>query len=187
MAKKKQAGTAPKKKRSDAKAAGRAGGSDGGTRKPDKAKKKRPAGTPEVQATASRRAVQAAIEAAAPTTPSRAPTTVPDRAPTTVPDRAPTTVPDRAPRSLGDVDGFLAALESITDPERRYEVATEALGEHVKVIERLSAVRGDAVAAAYGAGGSVRSLAQRLGVSPSRVHQLMQEAQARGSRPGPPQ
>jgi transposase-like protein len=47
-------------------------------------------------------------------------------------------------------------------------------------------VRADAAAQAYDSGDSVRSLAQRLGVSPSRVHQLIKEARTRSAHdPGP--
>jgi len=178
MAKKKQSDTVPKKRRtaegstdavappSSSKRAGRPGkdkrpGTKGtevvggvGVGKPGKAKKKRQTG-----------AGGELVELRPPEP--------------RVTQRAPTS----PPRSLGDVDGFLAVVEAIPDPERRYEVATVALGEHVQAIERLSSVRADAVAALYLEGGSVRSLAQRLGVSPSRVHQLIHEAHARASAP----
>jgi|GEM_PF-2835924 len=172
----KRSGRPDKDKRSRAKPDERAGAAEDATRKPGKGKKKRQAGTagppvpperPARAATEPRRAVQS---------PTR-----------TTPPRAPASGTRPVPRSLGDVDGFVAVLESITDPEQRYVMATEELGGHVKAVERLSAVRGDAAAAAYGAGGSVRSLAQRLGVSPSRVHQLIQESQARASRSAPRQ
>ena len=84
------------------------------------------------------------------------------------------------PRSGGDGD-VLAALAATADPEERYVLATAELATHLEAIERLSSVRADAVAAAHASGRSVRVLAQRLGVSPSRVHQLIQESKARAA------
>lgn len=81
----------------------------------------------------------------------------------------------------GDDGDVLAALAATADPEERYVLATAELAAHVEAIERLSSIRADAVAAAYASGGSVRVLAQRLGVSPSRVHQLIQESKARAA------
>lgn len=99
--------------------------------------------------------------------------------------------PDAPPRRSGGNGGdrdVLAALAGTADPEERYVLATAELAAHVEAIERLSSIRADAVAAAHASGGSVRVLAQRLGVSPSRVHQLIQESKARaadGREPGP--
>lgn len=44
---------------------------------------------------------------------------------------------------------------------------------------RLSAERSDAAAEAYDSGLSLRALADELGVSSSRVHQLVHEARSR--------
>ncbi len=89
--------------------------------------------------------------------------------------------PESPPRRSGDDGDVLAVLAATADPEERYVLATAELAAHVEAIERLSSIRADAVAAAYASGGSVRVLAQRLGVSPSRVHQLIQESKARAA------
>jgi len=86
------------------------------------------------------------------------------------------------PPSPGDVGNILAVLADTTDPELRYELATAELAGHVQAIEQLSSIRADAVAAAYASNSSVRGLAQRLGVSPSRVHQLIQESKSRAAK-----
>ncbi len=87
-------------------------------------------------------------------------------------------------RRGGDVGDVLAELADTTDPEARYRLATDELAAHVQAIERLSSIRADAVASAYASSGSVRVLAQRLGVSSTRVHQLIQESKARASDRG---
>ena len=69
-------------------------------------------------------------------------------------------------------------LGGVPDPQERYRQATEELEKHQRAVEQLSAVRASAAADAYDEGDSVRALAERLGVSPSRVHQLIQEAGA---------
>ena len=89
--------------------------------------------------------------------------------------------PDASPPRSRDDGDVLAVLAATADPEERYVLATAELAAHVEAIERLSSVRADAVAAAHASGGSVRVLAQRLGVSPSRVHQLIQESKARAA------
>lgn len=95
---------------------------------------------------------------------------------------APEPAAPKAPaKRSGDDGDVLAALAATADPEERYVLATAELAAHVEAIERLSSIRADAVAAAYASGGSVRVLAQRLGVSPSRVHQLIQESKARAA------
>jgi DNA-directed RNA polymerase specialized sigma24 family protein len=94
------------------------------------------------------------------------------------PEPAAPGAPAKRPGDDGDV---LAALAATADPEERYVLATAELAAHVEAIERLSSIRADAVAAAYASAGSVRVLAQRLGVSPSRVHQLIQESKARAA------
>src|ERR1019366_3769820 len=90
--------------------------------------------------------------------------------------------PEDLRRTADDTGAFVAMVEAIPDPQVRYQRATEELDRHQQAVERLSAVRGDAAAAAYDSGGSVRVLAQRLGVSPSRVHQLIQDAKARSAK-----
>jgi DNA-directed RNA polymerase specialized sigma24 family protein len=83
---------------------------------------------------------------------------------------------DGKPPSSSDTEKFLSWLEGVPNPQERYMRATEELEKHQAAVERLSAVRASAAADAYDEGDSVRALAQRLGVSPSRVHQLIQEA-----------
>ncbi len=70
-------------------------------------------------------------------------------------------------------------LAQVADPVERYRRATEALEVHQYAVARLSAVRSDAAAEAYGAGLSLRALAVELGVSSSRAHQLVHEARSR--------
>ncbi len=86
------------------------------------------------------------------------------------------------PSAKGDTEKFLAWLEGVPDPRERYRRATEELERHQQVVERLSAVRASAAADAYESGETVRALAEHLGVSPSRVHQLIQEAKGRSTR-----
>ena len=94
------------------------------------------------------------------------------------------------PRTEGpgkdDAESFLARLESIPDPQERYRRATAELEKHQQVVERLSSVRALAAADAYESGETVRTLAEQLGVSPSRVHQLIQESKARSTKGGGP-
>jgi DNA-directed RNA polymerase specialized sigma24 family protein len=93
---------------------------------------------------------------------------------------------EQTPQSEDGADVLVASLERLPDPDERYRQATQELERHQQAIERLSSVRADAAAQAYDSGDSVRSLAQRLGVSPSRVHQLIKEARARSANdPGP--
>ena len=89
---------------------------------------------------------------------------------------------DPTPETTRNTDAFLAWLEDVPDPQERYRRATEELAEHQAAVERLSAVRAHAAADAYDLGTSVRGLAEQLGVSPSRVHQLIQEAKAQPSK-----
>jgi hypothetical protein len=70
-----------------------------------------------------------------------------------------------APEAKDDTEEFLEWLEGVPDPQ-----------------ERLSSVRANAASAAYESGDTVRALAEQLGVSPSRVHQLIQESKARTSK-----
>jgi DNA-directed RNA polymerase specialized sigma24 family protein len=77
---------------------------------------------------------------------------------------------------------FLTWLELIPDPQERYQRATEELERHQRAVMRISAARARAVAEAYRAGQSVRSLAVLFGISPSRVHQLI--ADSKGGAPG---
>jgi DNA-directed RNA polymerase specialized sigma24 family protein len=79
-------------------------------------------------------------------------------------------------------DSFLTWLEGVPDPRERYRRATEELEKHQQLVEQLSSVRALAAADAYESGDTVRSLAEELGVSPSRVHQLIQEARARSTK-----
>jgi len=85
------------------------------------------------------------------------------------------------PQAERGTAAMVESLERLPDPQVRYRQATEELERHQQAIERLSSVRADAAAQAYDSGDSVRSLARRLGVSPSRVHQLIQEARARSA------
>lgn len=87
---------------------------------------------------------------------------------------------DGEPTTSGDTEAFVSWLGGVEDPRERYRRATQELEKHQRAVEQLSAVRAAAAADAYDEGDSVRALAERLGVSPSRVHQLIQEA---GSRP----
>jgi hypothetical protein len=80
--------------------------------------------------------------------------------------------------SRPDNKAFLAWLETVPDPERRYNIATSTLGEYQEIVSRLSAVRAEAVAAAS-EDDSVSSVARRFGVSRQRAYQLLQEAQAK--------
>lgn len=77
-----------------------------------------------------------------------------------------------------DTDAFLAWLNGVPDPQERYRRATEELEKHQRAVEQLSSVRALAAADAYESGDSVRALALQLGVSPARVHQLIQEGKA---------
>jgi DNA-directed RNA polymerase specialized sigma24 family protein len=86
----------------------------------------------------------------------------------------------------GDTERFLAWLEGVPDPQERYRRATEELEKHQQVVERLSSVRASAAADAYESGETVRALAEQLGVSPSRVHQLIQEAKSRSQKESGP-
>jgi DNA-directed RNA polymerase specialized sigma24 family protein len=85
---------------------------------------------------------------------------------------------DPGSRTTNETDRFVAWLEGVPDPKERYRRATEELEKHQQAVEALSSVRAAAAAAAYDDGESVRALAGRLGVSPSRVHQLIHEAKA---------
>jgi DNA-directed RNA polymerase specialized sigma24 family protein len=84
--------------------------------------------------------------------------------------------------AIPDTEKFLAWLEGVPDPQERYRRATEELERHQQVVERLSSVRATAAADAYESGETVRALAERLGVSPSRVHQLIQDAKSRSTK-----
>jgi DNA-directed RNA polymerase specialized sigma24 family protein len=81
-----------------------------------------------------------------------------------------------------DTESFLEWLEGVPDPRERYRRATEELEKHQQVVEQLSSVRALAAADAYESGETVRTLAEQLGVSPSRVHQLIQESKARSTK-----
>ena len=83
------------------------------------------------------------------------------------------------PATKDDTEKFLAWLEGVPDPQERYRRATEELEHHQHAVERLSSVRAAAAADSYESGKTVRALAEHLGVSPSRVHQLIQEAKGR--------
>ena len=86
------------------------------------------------------------------------------------------------PRTSKDTEAFLAWLDGVPDPRERYRRATEELERHQQAVEQLSRVRATAAADAYEEADSVRALAGRLGVSPSRVHQLIQEAKAQTAK-----
>jgi DNA-directed RNA polymerase specialized sigma24 family protein len=87
-----------------------------------------------------------------------------------------------SPQAQDDSKSFLAWLEAVPDPRERYRRATEELDKHQKAVERLSAVRATAASDAYESGETIRALAEQLGVSPARVHQLIQEAKARSAK-----
>jgi DNA-directed RNA polymerase specialized sigma24 family protein len=86
------------------------------------------------------------------------------------------------PQTQDDSKTFLAWLEAVPDPRERYRRATEELEKHQEAVERLSAVRATAASAAYESGETIRALAEQLGVSPARVHQLIQEGKARSAK-----
>jgi phage terminase small subunit len=86
------------------------------------------------------------------------------------------------PEAKDDTEEFLEWLEGVPDPQERYRRATAELEKHQQVVERLSSVRANAASDAYESGDTVRALAEQLGVSPSRVHQLIQESKARTSK-----
>ena len=95
------------------------------------------------------------------------------------------------PPAPADNQAFLAWLESVPDPERRYKAATSAMTGYQELVSRLSALRAGAVADAS-ASQPVSSVARRFGVSRQRAHQLLKEAKA-GAKPtkekvdGPPE
>ena len=86
------------------------------------------------------------------------------------------------PESKEETEAFMKWLEGVPDPQERYRHATAELEKHQQVVERLSSVRATAASEAYESGDTVRALAEQLGVSPSRVHQLIQEAKARPTK-----
>jgi transposase-like protein len=77
---------------------------------------------------------------------------------------------------------FLAWLETVPDPERRYNIATSALEDYQEMVNRLSELRAGAVLDASEED-SVSSVARRFGVSRQRAHQLLQQAKARAASP----
>jgi transposase-like protein len=85
---------------------------------------------------------------------------------------------DEKPPAPGDNEAFLAWLETVPDPERRYSIATSRLEEYQEMVSRLSALRAGAVADASEED-SVSSVARRFGVSRQRAYQLLQEAKSR--------
>jgi DNA-directed RNA polymerase specialized sigma24 family protein len=87
-----------------------------------------------------------------------------------------------APEAKDSTEDFLQWLEGVPDPRERYRRATAELEKHQQVVERLSSVRASAASDAYESGDTVRALAEQLGVSPSRVHQLIKESKARSSK-----
>ncbi len=74
---------------------------------------------------------------------------------------------------------FLEWLKDVADPRERYRRATNELEKYQKAVEELSSLRAAAAADAYDSAGSVRGLANELGVSPTRAHQLIKEAEAK--------
>jgi methylphosphotriester-DNA--protein-cysteine methyltransferase len=86
------------------------------------------------------------------------------------------------PEAKDTTEEFLQWLEGVPDPQERYRRATAELEKHQQVVERLSSVRASAASDAYESGDTVRALAEQLGVSPSRVHQLIKESKARSFR-----
>jgi DNA-directed RNA polymerase specialized sigma24 family protein len=73
-------------------------------------------------------------------------------------------------------DAFVRWLEGIPDPRERYRRATEELERHQQAMERLSSLRASAAADAYASGETIRALAEEFGVSPSRIHQIIETA-----------
>jgi transposase-like protein len=85
---------------------------------------------------------------------------------------------EEPPPEPADNEAFLAWLETVPDPERRYSIATSTLEEYQEMVSRLSALRAGAVADAS-EDDSVSSVARRFGVSRQRAHQLLREARTR--------
>ena len=90
--------------------------------------------------------------------------------------------PGDSSQTKDDTKKFLEWLEDVPDPRERYRRATQRLEEHQEAVELLSSVRATAASDAYASGETVRALAAQLDVSPSRVHQLIQEAKARSAK-----
>jgi hypothetical protein len=87
--------------------------------------------------------------------------------------------PEEEPPATPDNQAFLAWLETVADPERRYKFATSALTSYQEMVSRLSALRAGAVAEAS-VSQPVSSVARRFGVSRQRAHQLLKEAKSGG-------
>jgi transposase-like protein len=87
--------------------------------------------------------------------------------------------PEEEAPATPDNQAFLAWLESVPDPERRYKAATSAMTGYQEMVSRLSALRAGAVADAS-ASQPVSSVARRFGVSRQRAHQLLKEAKGSG-------
>jgi len=87
--------------------------------------------------------------------------------------------PEEEPPATPDNQAFLAWLETVPDPERRYKFATSAMTNYQDMVSRLSALRAGAVADAS-ADQPVSSVARRFGVSRQRAHQLLKEAKGAG-------
>ena len=81
-----------------------------------------------------------------------------------------------------DNEQFLNVLAQIPDARRRYQAATREMEKAQRQIQQLSALRAHAVAEAYDEGLPVREVARQIGVSPARVHQLIQEAKTKPSQ-----
>jgi hypothetical protein len=73
-------------------------------------------------------------------------------------------------------DEFLEWLKGVPDPRERYRRATAQLERHQKAVEELSSLRAKAAADVYDTAGTFRELANELGVSPTRAHQLIKDA-----------
>lgn len=86
------------------------------------------------------------------------------------------------PPKAADTESFVRWLETVPDPVARYSMATEALEEHQRAVERLSSLRAEAVADAAEEKDSLAAVARILGVSRQRAHQLVQEAKSREAR-----
>jgi transposase-like protein len=85
-----------------------------------------------------------------------------------------------------DNEAFLAWLETVPDPDQRYNIATTTLAEFQEMVKRLSALRAEAVAAAS-EDDSISSVARRFGVSRQRAYQLLSESKAKETAdPVPP-
>jgi hypothetical protein len=86
--------------------------------------------------------------------------------------------PESAATPPADTEAFLKWLEKVPDPVRRYSLATSELQKHQETVQRLSALRSEALADASEED-SLSALARRLGVSRQRAYQLVNESRSK--------